>query len=71
MVRLHLLEDTLYTGSFTDGKLPVITMYGQYLVTSVVTTGGVSSYTVNRQGPGNSVKTSGLVMELYMLSIMF
>ncbi|TMI64544.1 MAG: fasciclin domain-containing protein [Bacteroidetes bacterium] len=49
MVRLHLLEDTLYTGSFTDGKLPVITMYGQYLVTSVVTNGGVSSYTVNRQ----------------------
>ena len=49
MVRLHLLEDTIYTGSFTDGKLPVITMYGQYLVTSVVNNGGVSSYTINRQ----------------------
>jgi uncharacterized surface protein with fasciclin (FAS1) repeats len=49
MVRLHLLEDTLYTRSFTDGKLPVITMYGQYLVTSVVNSGGKSNYIVNRQ----------------------
>lgn len=49
MVRLHLLEDTIYTGSFTDGKLPVITMYGQFLVTSVVNKAGVSSYLINRQ----------------------
>lgn len=49
MVRLHLLEDTLYTNSFTDGKLPVITMYGQYLVTSVTNKDGASSYLVNRQ----------------------
>ncbi len=49
MVRLHLLEDTVYTGSFTDGKLPVITMYGQYLVTSVGLKDGTSSYLVNRQ----------------------
>jgi len=49
MVRLHLLSDTIYTGSFTDGKLPVITMYGQYLVTAVVNNGGVSSYIINRQ----------------------
>lgn len=49
MVRLHLLEDTVYTGSFTDGKLPVITMYGQFLVTSVANKSGVSSYVVNRQ----------------------
>jgi uncharacterized surface protein with fasciclin (FAS1) repeats len=49
MVRLHLLEDTVYTGSFTDGKLPVITMYGQYLVTSVTFRDGLSSYVVNRQ----------------------
>ena len=49
MVRLHLLEDTIYTGSFTDGKLPVITMYGQYLVTAVVNNGGISSYIINRQ----------------------
>ena len=49
MVRLHLLEDTIYTNSFTDGKLPVITMYGQYLVTSVTNKDGASSYFVNRQ----------------------
>jgi len=49
MVRLHLLEDTVYTSSFTDGKLPVITMYGQYLVTSVSNSGGISSYIINRQ----------------------
>lgn len=49
MVRLHLLEDTIYTKSFTDGKLPVITMYGQFLVTSVSNKNGVSSYIVNRQ----------------------
>jgi len=49
MVRLHLLEDTVYTGSFTDGKLPVITMYGQYLVTSVDYIDGASRYIVNRQ----------------------
>jgi len=50
MVRLHLLEDTIYTNSFTDGKLPVITMYGQFLITSVVNRAGVSSYVINRQG---------------------
>ena len=49
MVRLHLLEDTVYTNSFTDGKMPVITMYGQFLVTSVANKQGVSSYLINRQ----------------------
>jgi uncharacterized surface protein with fasciclin (FAS1) repeats len=49
MVRLHLLEDTVYSGSFTDGKLPVITMYGQFLVTAVSFEQGISSYIINRQ----------------------
>jgi len=49
MVRLHLLEDTVQTASFTDGKLPVITMYGQFLVTSVAFQDGISRYIVNRQ----------------------
>lgn len=49
MVRLHLLEDTITTGSFTDGKLPVITMFGQYLITSVADNKGASSYLINRQ----------------------
>lgn len=49
MVRLHLLSDTVYTNMFTDGKVPVITMYGQFLVTSVENKGGISSYVINRQ----------------------
>ncbi len=50
IVKIHLLEDTLTTASFKDGKLPTITMYGQFLVTGVVNNGGVSTILVNRQG---------------------
>jgi uncharacterized surface protein with fasciclin (FAS1) repeats len=50
IVKFHLLEDTLPTNTFKDGKLPTITMYGQYLVTSVVNKGGISVVEVNRQG---------------------
>lgn len=49
MVRFHLLVDTITTGSFKDGKLPVPTMFGQFLVTGVNFESGVSSYIVNRQ----------------------
>ena len=49
MVRFHLLNDTITTGSFQDGKLAVPTMYGQYLVTGVVFNNENSSYIVNRQ----------------------
>ena len=49
MVRLHLIEDTISTRAFTDGKLPKITMYGQYLITEAVNTDGVSRIRVNRQ----------------------
>ncbi len=49
IVKLHLIEDTLNTSSFTDGKLPKVTMLGQYLLTGVTNNNGVSSYTVNRQ----------------------
>jgi uncharacterized surface protein with fasciclin (FAS1) repeats len=35
LCRLHLIVDTISTGSFTDGKLPSPTMYGQYLITGV------------------------------------
>lgn len=66
MVRLHLLEDTIYTGSFTDGKLPVITMYGQYLVTSVENNGGSSTYVVNRQAAvtKSNVKTGNGIIHV-------
>lgn len=49
IVKLHLIQDTINTSSFTDGKLPKVTMLGQYLLTGVTNINGVSSYTVNRQ----------------------
>ena len=49
MVKFHILEDTVSTGSFKDGKLPVPTMYGQYMVTGTTNSGGIVSYSVNRQ----------------------
>ena len=44
--RLHLIQDTISTLSFTDGKLSAPTMYGQYLITGV-NEAGVT--VVNRQ----------------------
>ncbi len=49
IVTFHLIQDTLATNMFKDGKLPTVTMYGQYLVSGVTNTGGVSSITINRQ----------------------
>ncbi len=49
LVKFHLLVDTITTASFKDGKLPVPTMLGQFLVTGVGTKDGSSSYLVNRQ----------------------
>lgn len=46
LVRIHLIQDTVSTSSFTDGKLSTPTMYGQYLITGV-TDAGIT--TVNRQ----------------------
>ncbi len=67
IVKLHLLQDTLATGSFKDGKLPTITMYGQYLVSEVINNGGVSSILVNRQGTitlGNIRTGNGLIHQI-------
>ncbi|WP_407425808.1 fasciclin domain-containing protein [Arcticibacter sp.] len=49
LVRYHVLEDTIRTTQFTDGKLSRLTMYGQYLITGASNVGGVSKITVNRQ----------------------
>ncbi|TDH26582.1 DUF5108 domain-containing protein [Segetibacter sp. 3557_3] len=49
LVKFHLLVDTVGTGSFTDGKLPVATMQGQFLITGVSVVGSQASYSVNRQ----------------------
>ena len=49
IVRFHLLEDTISTGEFTDGKLPLPTMLGQYLITGVSNTPAGSRFLINRQ----------------------
>lgn len=64
LVRFHLLEDTVATGKFTDGKLPVLTMFGQYLVTGANNSGGQTRITVNRQAniiQGNIRVGNGLI----------
>jgi len=49
MIKFHLLEEEVNTAQFTDGKLPSVTMFGQYLITGVSNEAGISSYVVNRQ----------------------
>ena len=46
MVRLHLIQDTISTSSFTDGKLSSPTMFGQFLITGVNDAGAT---VINRQ----------------------
>jgi len=67
IVKFHLLEDTLATSTFKDGKLPTITMYGQFLVTGIDNKAGVSTILVNRQGTitaGNIKTGNGLIHEI-------
>lgn len=48
-VRFHILADSVPTSRFTDGKLPTLTMYGQYLITLATNTNGITQIVVNRQ----------------------
>lgn len=48
-IRLHLLEDSIPTSRFTDGKLFNLTMYGQYLTTSSENTAGITKIRINKQ----------------------
>ncbi|MEO8404734.1 MAG: fasciclin domain-containing protein [Chitinophagaceae bacterium] len=64
IVKFHLLEDTLTTASFKDGKLPLATMFGQFLITSISNTGGTSSFNINRQAlvvQGNILAGNGFI----------
>ena len=56
IVKLHVIRDTLTTSSFKDGKLPLVTMYGQYLLPGVGNSASGSSYTLNRQA--NVIETN-------------
>ncbi|MEO6523398.1 MAG: fasciclin domain-containing protein [Mucilaginibacter sp.] len=49
MVKFHIIQDTITTGGFKDGKLATPTIYGQYITTGAVNISGVSSYIVNQQ----------------------
>ncbi|MBC8053913.1 MAG: fasciclin domain-containing protein [Sphingobacteriaceae bacterium] len=49
VVRFHLIEDTLSSRSFGDGKLNTLTMLGQYLITGSATAGNFTSTVINRQ----------------------
>lgn len=49
MVRFHLLSDTIRSNTFTDGKLPSLTMFGQYLITGARNIDGITKVVVNRQ----------------------
>ena len=49
IAKIHIIRDTLTTKSFKDGKLPLVTMYGQYLLGGVSYANGASSYSLNRQ----------------------
>jgi uncharacterized surface protein with fasciclin (FAS1) repeats len=67
IVKFHLLEDTITTAAFKDGKLPTITMYGQFLTTAVVNESGISKVLVNRQGiitSGNIKTGNGIIHEI-------
>jgi len=48
-IRFHLLEDSIPTSRFSDGKLAQLTMYGQYLTTTSVNENAVTKIRVNRQ----------------------
>ncbi|MCC9165811.1 fasciclin domain-containing protein [Pontibacter harenae] len=64
IVKLHLIEDTISTSAFTDGKLPRITMLGQYLITGAVNENGKSSISINRQAKlveGNIKVGNGII----------
>ncbi len=64
IVKLHLIQDTISTTQFTDGKLQSITMFGQYLITGVSNVNGVSKTTINRQAnliTGNIRLGNGIV----------
>ncbi len=49
VLKFHLLEEQVVTSEFNDGKLPSVTMFGQFLITGVQNEGGSSLYVVNRQ----------------------
>ncbi|MGQ7946865.1 fasciclin domain-containing protein [Flavobacterium sp. WC2509] len=48
IVKIHIIDKTISTTAFTDGKITTPTLYGQYLITGAANINGVSSITVNK-----------------------
>ncbi len=48
IAKLHIIDKKINTTSFTDGKIAVPTLHGQYLITGAANVDGVSSITVNK-----------------------
>ncbi|RVT79554.1 fasciclin domain-containing protein [Flavobacterium sufflavum] len=59
IVKLHILDKKISTTEFTDGKIAVPSLYGQYLITGAANINGVSSATINKT---SNVLTSNLVV---------
>lgn len=49
-IKFHIVNDTLRTSDFVDGKLPAANLLNRYLTTRSEETGGTVSVRVNRQG---------------------
>lgn len=50
VVNFHILNDTISTSKFSDGKISALTLQGQYLTTGVTLAAGITKLTVNKQG---------------------
>lgn len=48
LVRLHLIDQVVLTINFTDGKIQIPTMLGQYLTTGASSQSGTTNVTVNK-----------------------
>lgn len=64
IVTLHVVEDSIKTTDFYDGKLRNATMYGQYIVTGAINEGNVSKIRINNQAnliTGNISVGNGII----------
>jgi len=64
LVTLHLVEDSIKTTDFSDGKLRNATIYGQYLVTGAVNESGTSKILIDNQAKivkGNVSVGNGII----------
>lgn len=48
LVKLHIIDKKINSTSFTDGKIAIPSLYGQYLLTGAANVGGASSITINK-----------------------